>query len=111
MISDFVTVQGRTQQKGGVILTKSIINDTLSVGFTDLVHNKPSSHIAKLLNGKIQEMDLRLVLRYKQYAIDTHDSGIITLPKNILSFTIARKPIELKNDGLYDILLSFTKQV
>ena len=56
-------------------------------------------------------MDLRLVLRYKQYAIDTHDSGIITLPKNILSFTIARKPIELKNDGLYDILLSFTKQV
>ena len=111
MITDYVTVQGRTQQKGGVILTKSIINDKLSVGFTDLVYNQPTSHTAQLLNGKIQEMDVRLVLRYKKYTIEVTNAGLITLPNDQLKFTIARKTIELEHDGLYDLLLAFNKLV
>lgn len=111
MITDYVTVQGRTQQKGGVILTKSIINDKLSVGFSDLVYNQPSSHTAQLLNGKIQEMDVRLVLRYKKYTIEVTNAGLITLPQDKLSFTIARKTIELQGDGVYDLLLAFNKLV
>ena len=98
-------------EKGGVILTKSIINDKLSVGFTDLVYNQPTSHTAQLLNGKIQEMDVRLVLRYKKYTIELTNAGLITLPNDQLKFTIARKTIELEHDGLYDLLLAFNKLV
>ena len=69
MITDYINIAGRTQQKGGVILTKSLINDKTGSGFIDLVNNQPTSHVAKLLNGKIQQMDLRMVLRYKKYSI------------------------------------------
>ena len=101
MITDYVTVEGRTQQKGGNILTKSIIFDKLSCGFTDLVHNQPSSHSAQLMNGKIQEMDLRMMLRYKEYSMDG----------NKLVFKIKRKTMELVETGVYDFLLAFNKRV
>ena len=101
MITDYVTVEGRTQQKGGHILTKSIIHDKLSAGFTDLVHNQPSSHTAQLLNGKIQEMDLRLMLRYKKFSVVDER----------LKFTIERVPMELDDSGVYDLLLAFNKRV
>ena len=101
MITDYVTVEGRTQQKGGHILTKSIIHDKLSAGFTDLVHNQPSSHTAQLLNGKIQEMDLRLMLRYKKFSV----------VDDRLKFTIERVPMELDDSGVYDLLLAFNKRV
>ena len=101
MITDYVTVEGRTQQKGGHILTKSIIHDKLSAGFTDLVHNQPSSHTAQLLNGKIQEMDLRMMLRYKKFSV----------VNGRLKFTIERVPMELDDSGVYDLLLAFNKRV
>ena len=65
MITDYISVENKTQQRGGNILTKSILHDRLSTGFVDLVQNQPTSHISQLLNGKIQELDLRMVLRYK----------------------------------------------
>ena len=101
MITDYVTVEGRTQQKGGHILTKSIIHDKLSAGFTDLVQNQPSSHTAQLLNGKIQEMDLRLMLRYKSFVI----------VGDHVEFTIKRVTMEMDESGVYDLLLAFNKRV
>lgn len=111
MITDYINISGRTQQKGGVILTKSIISDKLGIGFTDLVSDEPTSHVAKLLNGKIQEMDARMVLRYKKYAIHVDAQGLITLPKNQLQFTIERKTLEFDENGVYDLLLAFNKRV
>ena len=111
MITDYINIAGRTQQKGGVILTKSLINDQMGSGFTDLVKNQPTSHVAKLLNGKIQEMDLRMVLRYKKYSILVDDQGLLSLPKNQLQFTIERKTLQLDENAAYDLLLAFNKRV
>ena len=125
MITDYVTVEGKTQQTGGHILTKSIIQDKLNIGCTDLVANQPSSHTAQLLPGKIQEMDIRLVLRHKQYARKTHPRVIseqpivlnarnrdfYSLPNQKLSFTIERTILEMDETGLYDLLLAFNKRV
>ena len=111
MITDYINIAGRTQQKGGVILTKSLINDQMGSGFTDLVKNQPTSHVAKLLNGKIQEMDARMVLRYKKYSILVDDQGLLYLPKNQLQFTIERKTLQLDENAAYDLLLAFNKRV
>ena len=111
MITDYINIAGRTQQKGGVILTKSLINDQMGSGFTDLVKNQPTSPAAKLLNGKIQEMDLRMVLRYKKYSILVDDQGLLSLPKNQLQFTIERKTLQLDENAAYDLLLAFNKRV
>ena len=101
MITDYVSVENKTQQRGGNILTKSILHDRLSTGFVDLVQNQPTSHISQLLNGTIQELDLRMVLRYKEYTVENNE----------LHFTIERKTIELEEDEMYDLLLSFNKRV
>ena len=79
----------------------SIISDKLNSGITDLVANSPGTHTAQLKNGKIQEMDVRLLLRYKKYEIIN----------NSLTYSVAHKTLELEDDGLYDLLLSFNKKV
>ena len=109
MITDYINITGRTQQKGGVILTKTIISDKLGIGFTDLVSDEPTSHVAKLLNGKIQEMDARMVLRYKKYAIHVDAQGLLTLPKNQLQFTIERKTLEFDENGLRTDIFPWVK--
>ena len=102
MIADYVGVQSRAQQKGGRVLTKTLINDRLSCGLTDLVNNQPSSHTAKLMAGKIQELDMRLVKRFKEFRIEN----------DVLKFNIARDTFQLDNrGGFYDLLLAFNKKV
>ena len=85
-----------------MILSKTILEDKLSTGFRDLVMGEPSSHVSNLLNGKIQAMDTRLVLRYKDYRVD--DDGK-------LRFDVKHKLIDFTNDGMYDIVLQFNKRV
>jgi hypothetical protein len=99
-ITDYKSVLAKTVQKQGVILTRGVFNDSLSCGITDLV-SQPSAHTTQLLNGKIQEMNVRLLLRYKKYSISAGE----------LAFTIEHKHIELDDTGLYDILLQFNKNV
>jgi hypothetical protein len=100
-ITDYKSIQTRTVQKQGVILTRGVFNDNLSCGITNLVSD-PTAHTAQLLNGQIQEMNVRLLLRYKKYTISgTGD----------LEFTIEHQQIELDETGLYDILLQFNKNV
>ena len=101
-ITDYKSgVKARTVQKQGVILTRGLFTDTLGSGMTDLVSD-PSAHTAQLLNGKIQEMNVRLLLRYKKYKISATGD---------LEFTIEHQQIELDETGLYDILLQFNKNV
>ena len=78
-----------------------MISDKLSTGFTDLVANQPGTHTAQLKNGSIQELDVRIVLRYKNFQIIN----------NILTYSIGYKTIEMGDDGVYDLLLSFNKKV
>ena len=101
IITDYIAVECITQQRGGVILTKSIIQDSLATGYTDLVKAQPSVHASQLLNGKIQAFDIRLVLRYKVFRIEN----------KILKHTIARKTIEMDANSSYELLLSFNKRV
>ena len=101
LVADYLSVDTIAQQRGGFLLTKSIISDKLNSVITDLVANSPGTHTAQLKNGKIQEMDVRLILRYKKYEIIN----------NILTYSVAHKTLELENDGLYDLLLSFNKKV
>ena len=101
LVADYLSVDTIAQQRGGFLLTKSIISDKLNSGLTDLVANSPGTHTAQLKNGKIQEMDVRLILRYKKYEIIN----------NILTYSVAHKTLELEDDGLYDLLLSFNKKV
>jgi hypothetical protein len=100
-ITDYKSVQAKTVQKQGVILTRGVFDDTLGIGMTNLVSDT-SAHTAQLLNGKIQEMNVRLLLRYKKYKISATGN---------LEFTIEHKQIELDETGLYDILLQFNKNV
>ena len=39
------------------------------VGKIDLVRGEPNSHVSQLLNGKIQALNLRVILRYKKYTL------------------------------------------
>ena len=82
-------------------MTKSIIQDSLATGYTDLVKAQPSVHASQLLNGKIQAFDIRLVLRYKVFRIEN----------KILKHTIARKTIDMDENSSYELLLSFNKRV
>ena len=100
-ITDYKSVQAITVQKQGVILTRGVFTDTLSSGISNLVTD-PTAHTAQLLNGKIQEMNVRLLLRYKKYTISETGN---------LEFTIEHQQIELDETGLYDILLQFNKLV
>jgi hypothetical protein len=102
MVTDYKSLESITQQKGGVILSKSILSDKISSGVVDLILGKPSAHTAQLLNGKIQAMDIRLILRYKEYYIDNYNS---------LKFRVIHKTLELDKQGFYDILIQFNKKV
>lgn len=102
MLSDYKELETIIEQRGGVILTKSILQDTLALGCVDLVRGQPQTHTAMLLNGKIQALDLRLVLRYKEYFIDNAEH---------LAFSIKHKTHELDEHGFYDILLHFIKKL
>ena len=101
MVTDYIRVHTIAQQRGGFLLTKSMISDKLSTGFTDLVANHPGTHTAQLKNGNIQELDVRLILRYKSFEIIN----------SILTYSVEHKTIEMGVDGLYDLLLSFNKRV
>jgi hypothetical protein len=101
MVTDYIRVDTIAQQRGGFLLTKSMISDKLSTGFTDLVADNPGTHTAQLKNGQIQELDVRLILRYKSFEIIN----------NILTYATERKTIEMETDGVYDLLLSFNKRV
>jgi hypothetical protein len=101
MVTDYKQLESIVEQKGGVILSKSILSDTISAGVVDLVLGKPAAHTAQLLNGKIQAMDLRLILRYKDYFVENSH----------LKFKVGHKTLELDEFGFYDILLQFNKKV
>ena len=53
------------------------------------------------MNGKIQELDIRLVKRYKKFRVENEK----------LKFEIMHDPFELEEHGQYDVLLSFNKRV
>jgi hypothetical protein len=99
-ITDYKKIKCRTVQKQGVILTRGVFDDYLSLGISNLV-TTPTAHTAQLMNGPIQEMNVRLLLRYKKFIISS----------GVFSFTIEHKQIELDDTGLYDILLQFNKNV
>ena len=101
MVTDYIRVDTIAQQRGGFLLTKSMISDKLNAGFTDLVAGSPGTHTAQLKNGSIQELDVRLILRYKKFEIINE----------ILTYAIQRETLEMDPDGLYDMLLSFNKRV
>jgi hypothetical protein len=101
LITDYKDLECVTEQRGGVILSKSILSDRIGSGMVDLVQGKPTSHTAQLLNGKIQVLDMRLVLRYKDYYFQN----------NNLQYNVLHKTLELEDAGLYDILLQFNKKV
>ena len=101
MVTDYIRVDTIAQQRGGFLLTKTMISDKLNTGFTDLVANQPGTHTAQLKNGNIQELDVRLILRYKSFEIIN----------NILTYSTQHKTFEMGADGVYDLLLSFNKRV
>ena len=101
IVKDFVNVATVAQQRGGFLLTKSIMQDKLSTGFTDLVANQPGTHASQLKNGKIRELDVRLALRFKEWEVIN----------GILTYSIKHKTIEMEEDGCYDLLLAFNKRV
>ena len=101
MVTDYKQLESIVEQKGGVILSKSILSDTISAGVVDLVLGKPAAHTAQLLNGKIQAMDLRLILRYKDYFVENSH----------LKFKVAHKTLQLDEFGFYDILVQLNKNV
>ena len=101
VVTDYIKVETIAQQKGGFLLTKSMVQDKLGTGFTDLVANQPGTHASQLKNGKIREMDVRLAVRYKDYEVIN----------SILTYSIKTKTLELEPDGCYDLLLSFNKRV
>ena len=101
-ITDYQNVQTRTKQKDGLLLTEALIEDQLQGGIIDLVRGEPSSHISQLLNGAIQALDLRVVLRYKEYYLDNGGN---------IKFNIARRSLDMGDHGFYDLLLQFNKRV
>ena len=101
MVKDYIKVETIAQQRGGFLLTKSMLQDKLSTGFTDLVANQPGTHTSQLKNGKVREMDVRLMLRYKSFEIIN----------SILTYSIKTKTLNMEDDGCFDLLLSFNKRV
>jgi hypothetical protein len=101
MVTDYKSLDTIIEQKGGVILSKSILSDRLSSGVVDLVLGKPAAHTAQLLNGKIQSLDMRLVLRYKEFYLENKS----------LKFKVQHKVLQLDEHGLYDILIQFNKKL
>jgi hypothetical protein len=101
MVTDYKSLECIAEQKGGVILSKAILSDKVGCGVVDLVMGKPAAHTAQLLNGKIQSLDMRLVLRYKDYYIEN----------TYLRYRIADKILEFNDYGLYDILIQFNKKI
>ena len=100
-INDYQNIHTRTKQKDGLLLTEALIEDQLQGGMVDLVRGAPSSHVSQLLNGSIQALDLRVILRYKEYYFDN----------NNVRFNIARRPVDMGDYGFYDLLLQFNKRV
>jgi hypothetical protein len=101
MVTDYKSLECIAEQKGGVILSKAILSDKVGCGVVDLVMGKPAAHTAQLLNGKIQSLDMRLVLRYKDYYFQNQ----------YLKYRVADKILEFDDYGLYDILLQFNKKI
>ena len=101
IVKDYVNVSTIAQQRGGFLLTKSMMQDKLSTGFTDLVADQPGTHSSQLKNGEIRELDVRLALRYKDWEVIN----------SILTYSIKHKTLELEPDGCYDLLLAFNKRV
>jgi hypothetical protein len=102
MLTDYKHLNVTTQQRQGVILSKSLLQDELSSGAVDLVRGFPQTHTAQLLNGKIQAMDLRLVLRYKTFYINQAGN---------LNYTIESKTMKFQKHSFFDILLHFIKKL
>lgn len=100
-ITDYQDVQTRAKQKDGLLLTEALIDDKLHGGKIDLVRGEPSSHVSQLLNGKIQALDLRVILRYKEYYLENGK----------IKFNIARRTLDMGDHGFYDLLLQFNKRV
>ena len=102
VIGDYQRRYNITQQSNGYMLTKTILQNTIGSGLIDLVQDAPESHVTHLLAGRIRQLDMRLILRYKNHYLDEN---------NHLSHTIERKVQTLDTTGLYDILLQFNKRV
>ena len=100
-INDYQNIHTRTKQKDGLLLTEALIEDQLQGGMVDLVRGAPSSHVSQLLNGSIQALDLRIILRYKEYYFDNDN----------VRFNIARQQVDMGDYGFYDLLLQFNKRV
>ena len=100
-INDYQNIHTRTKQKDGLLLTEALIEDQLQGGMVDLVRGAPSSHVSQLLNGSIQALDLRVILRYKEYYFENDN----------VRFNIARRPVDMGDYGFYDLLLQFNKRV
>ena len=100
-ITDYQDVQTRAKQKDGLLLTETLIDDKLHGGKIDLVRGQPSTHVSQLLNGRIQALDMRVVLRYKEYYLENGK----------IKFNIARRTIDMGEFGFYDTLLQFNKRV
>ena len=100
-IADYQDVQTRAKQKDGFLLTETLIDDKLHGGKIDLVRGQPSTHVSQLLNGRIQALDMRVVLRYKEYYLENGK----------IKFNIARRTIDMGEFGFYDTLLQFNKRV
>ena len=82
------------------MMSEGIFQDRL-VGKIDLVREEPNSHVAQMLNGKIQAMNLRVILRYREHSVVSGN----------LVFSIQKRPIEMGVDGFYDISLQFNKRL
>ena len=100
-ITDYQDVKTQAKQKDGLLLTETLIDDKLHGGQIDLVRGQPSSHVSQLLNGQIQALDLRVILRYKEFYLENDN----------IKFNIARRPLDMGDFGFYDLLLQFNKRV
>ena len=101
IVKDYIEVETIAQQRGGFLITKSLMQDKLSTGFLDLVANQPGTHVSQLKPGAIRELDIRLALRYKEFEIIN----------SILTYSIKHKTFEMDADGCYDLLMTFNKKV
>lgn len=101
MLTDYKELETIIEQRHGVIMSKSILQDRLAAGTVDLVRGQPQTHTAQLLGGRIQAMDMRLVLRYKDFFV-TND---------VLSYNVKHKTMELTEHGFVDIMLHFIKKL
>lgn len=101
-IGDYQKRYNMVQQSNGYVVTKTVLQNTIDSGFIDLVQDAPESHVSQLLSGEIRQLNMRLVLRYKNYFVGVGGH---------LAHTVERKIIEMDPSGLYDLLLQFNKRV